>query len=157
MKFEIYLSKAKFLSTPEIDALYALYTSAYQASQYPISGFWKKEHFTQISDSESFVIAKHNKDILGFIFYSRLSEEQLEIWNLSVAPTHWGKGLSDSLLDFLQHKSGEAYHEILLEVHEKNASALQLYSRNHWLITHRRKKYYQDQGDAVLMSYINRK
>jgi ribosomal protein S18 acetylase RimI-like enzyme len=154
MKFEIYLSKANFLSTQEQQTIYSIYEKAFVASKFPISGKWNPDHFLSATTNESYVIASYDTAIVGFIFYTRLSDADLEIWNLSVDPRFWGKGLSDQMLEFLQVDAGEPYQQILLEVHEKNASAIHLYERNHWKITHRRKKYYQDNGDAVLMTFL---
>lgn len=156
MKFEIYLSKAEFLNSKEQADIYAIYEKAYAASKFPISGKWNPDHFSNVTSNESFVLAHFENQLMGFIFYSRLAPEELEIWNLSVSPEAWGQGLGDRMLKFLQSESGESYERILLEVHEKNAAALTLYHRNHWKITRRRKNYYQDKGDAVLMAFLRR-
>ena len=157
MKFEIYLSKANFLSSQEQQAIYLIYEKAFAISKFPISGKWTLNHFLTATHHESYVLATYNNVLVSFIFYTRLSEEDLEIWNLSVEPQFWGKGLADKMLEFLQVEAGEPYQQILLEVHEKNAAAIRLYQRNHWKITHRRKNYYQDKGDAVLMTFLKGK
>lgn len=156
MKSEIYLLKANFLSPKQIQAVYALYLDSYQASMFPISGKWTESNFAAKADHEFFVIAHIDNQIKGFLFFSQLNEDELEIWNLSVHPSFWGNGLSDELVKFLQEDSGLKYRHILLEVHEHNKPALALYTRNGWEITRRRRGYYQDLGDAVLMTYLRR-
>ena len=158
MKSEIYLLKAKFLSEAQLKGLYSVYEDSYAASKYPISGKWNENHFSARAEAEFYLLAQNDLgDIIGFIFFSVLSEDQLEIWNLSVKPEFWGKGLSNQLVDFLQKSTGLDYKQIILEVHEKNQAAIELYMRNGWEITHRRKNYYHDKGDAVLMTYLKRK
>ncbi len=134
--------------------IYEIYENAFLASAYPISGKWNLDHFLTATNRESYVLASSSNAIVGFIYYTRLSDEDLEIWNLSIEPEFWGKGLADKMLEFLQVEAGESYQQILLEVHEKNAVAIKLYERNNWKITHRRKNYYQDKADAVLMTFL---
>lgn len=82
--------------------------------------------------------------------------EPLEILWLATKPTSAGRGFMKKLIlelinDAKGQKPGQLL-EILLEVHEKNLKAIKLYSDLGFTEFRRRKNYYQDGADALLMT-----
>lgn len=78
--------------------------------------------------------------------------EVAQIANIAIAPDFQGKGygqqLMNELIDFCVKKDCE---NITLEVRISNESAISLYHKNNFVISHIRKNYYEDGEDAYLM------
>jgi ribosomal protein S18 acetylase RimI-like enzyme len=88
--------------------------------------------------------------LVAFVLY-RAIDSVNEIMTLATNPHHQGRGSMKKLLRILIDASGEAT-EWWLEVHANNLKALQLYQSLGFLLMNRRKGYYPDGGDALMMS-----
>ncbi len=89
---------------------------------------------------------------LAFISY-RESTELIEIMALGVHPDFIGKGYMKTLLSELQSNSREASKAILLEVHEENQPARELYNRMGFQKINFRPSYYQDGRGAFIYKW----
>ncbi len=82
--------------------------------------------------------------------------EPLEILWLATKPSSVGQGFMKKLLIWLidnaKGQPPDRAVEILLEVHEKNLKAIKLYSDLGFMEFRRRKNYYKDGADAILMT-----
>ncbi|ADU65532.1 ribosomal-protein-alanine acetyltransferase [Desulfurispirillum indicum S5] len=95
--------------------------------------------------------AFHGESLLGYLFAYLLPEE-LQLNNVAVHKEFSRMGIATLLLEYLEQLGkGEGCREILLEVNEKNSGAIALYEKRGFKVTGRRRKYYRDGGDAVLM------
>ncbi len=89
-----------------------------------------------------------NQRLLAFCFYENKGDI-CEVMVLATHPDLQGKGYMTRILHSLQ----QLFSEIWLEVHEKNSNALKFYLACGFIITGRRKKYYKDNSDGILMTW----
>ncbi len=93
--------------------------------------------------------------ILGF-YIAQLILEQLELFNICVAPTEQGKGYGGQLMrHFLQEGASRGATEAFLDVRSNNFAAIRLYQQHGFTQTGLRKGYYISNignEDALLMS-----
>jgi len=88
----------------------------------------------------------------GFVLY-RIYPDGIEIMNLAVAEKGQGQG-TRLMREFLQQLPALVEFgamEVRLEVSSLNLAALQLYLKTGFLEYNRRRAYYRDGSDAVLM------
>ncbi len=93
-----------------------------------------------------------NEEAEGFL----LAEEQadlLSILRVGVQPSRRRQGIGRLLLEFLIQKTrSEGTPGVILEVHESNLGAQQLYEALGFQAIHRKKNYYvEPPGDALVM------
>lgn len=91
-----------------------------------------------------------DQELMAFILF-RQNQALFEVMTLATAPSRQGQGHMKKLLTGLIDASGEG-SEWWLEVHANNLKALHLYQSLGFAIQSRRKQYYADGGDALLMS-----
>lgn len=79
-----------------------------------------------------------------------------ELIRIAVAPALRGQGHGQRLLDDWQGRAeASGCGEMWLEARASNAAALALYRRAGWAETGRRRRYYSDGEDAVLMTRLS--
>ena len=126
-----------------------------QANPYP----WQESAFnSSFADSYfSYKLLDDTGEIQGF-YFAQLILEQLELFNICVAPAMQGKGYGRTLLQhFLQEGRSRGATEAFLEVRSTNQSAIALYEKCGFSKTGIRKNYYvhgDNKADAVLMSIV---
>lgn len=80
------------------------------------------------------------------------SGDQAELRRMAILPEHRGQRLGHRLLaEIVGMSRRQGFREILLEVAEGNLPALALYTSFGFIKYHRRKKYYSDGSDALLL------
>lgn len=103
--------------------------------------------------SAYFFVLTENEKIAGFIvLLYRKNTTGLRIYSLAVSSEYRGKNYGKQLIDKavqLAVKSGKTF--LYLEVNENNQRAIQLYQKKGFQLTGKRKKYYRDGSDALLM------
>ncbi|MBK6684909.1 MAG: GNAT family N-acetyltransferase [Deltaproteobacteria bacterium] len=78
---------------------------------------------------------------------------EAELHLIGVAPAFRGRGLATSLLLACQFEArAQGAERLLLEVASRNTPALVLYQRQGFTVVGRRRGYYRDGDDALLMS-----
>ncbi len=90
---------------------------------------------------------------LAFISF-RESDKLIDIMALGVHPDFIGSGHMKRLLTELQTYSREASKAILLEVHEENRPAIELYNRMGFQKIKFRPSYYQDGRGAFIYKWV---
>ena len=126
-----------------------------QANPYP----WQESAFiSSFADSYfSYKLLDESGELQGF-YFAQLILEQLELFNICVAPTQQGKGYGRILMQhFLQEGAARGATEVFLEVRSSNLAAIALYQRHGFTQTGLRKGYYVSSAgkeDALLMSCI---
>ncbi len=94
-------------------------------------------------------------ELAGFLCYWLLQGE-LEILNLATAPEYRRRGLASRLLrHVLELAEGQGMGKAFLEVRAGNRSALALYESFGFLQSYRRRGYYPDGEDALVMEKTN--
>jgi len=107
----------------------------------------KEKTFARVSFSE--------EKINGFSIFSKIGDS-LELYSIFVHPDYRKRGIATKFVnDGIVFCKKESLRKIILEVNEKNFSAINLYLRFNFLIFGRREKYYYLNSqfyDALLMS-----
>lgn len=99
------------------------------------------------------LVARRGAQLAGYVFFWIIAGEA-HLLNLAVAPELRGRGVGGILLGYMielcrERRAREAY----LEVRVGNAAARALYEKYGFVMTGRRKNYYQeDHEDALTMA-----
>lgn len=96
-------------------------------------------------------VYEENKNILGYIS-SLYDGEVIEILNFCVDTDYQHKGIGKSLLSYLLLTLSKIGAKAsILEVRESNLKAIDLYSKFNYKNLHKRKAYYSDGEDALVL------
>ena len=99
-----------------------------------------------------FALVSEEDDLSGFIL-ARVAADETEILSVAVSPDMRQRGLASLLLEQACHKAtGEGAVRIFLEVAAANAPARNLYEKYGFREVGRRKAYYEDGDDALVLS-----
>ena len=118
--------------------------------------FWTFSAFKQELNSENshFVVAKNNNEIVGFAGLKVIVDEA-DIMNIVVKKTFRHNGIGSILLkNLISYAMDNNLKTITLEVNEHNLSAIRLYDKFNFDHIGIRKKYYNSESDAIIMSKI---
>lgn len=116
--------------------------------------FWTPETLKSEIQGENkkYIVAKENDDIVGFAGIL-LNFEEAEIMNIVTKISKRGQGIGNLLLrKIIEIAKTNHIDKIFLEVNENNQIALQLYEKAGFEKISVRKKYYNHQEDAIIMS-----
>ena len=101
-----------------------------------------------------FVVAKSNDEIVGFAGLKTIIDEA-DIMNIVVKKSFRHNGIGSLLLDnLISYARGISLKTITLEVNEHNLSAIRLYDKFKFDHIGIRKRYYNGESDAIIMSKI---
>ena len=118
--------------------------------------FWTFSAFKQELNSENshFIVAKSNNEIVGFAGLKVIVDEA-DIMNIVVKKTFRHNGIGSILLEnLISYAMDNNLKTITLEVNEHNLSAIRLYDKFNFDHIGIRKKYYNGESDAIIMSKI---
>lgn len=93
-------------------------------------------------------VFEENNIIKGFIEIER-HFEITDIINIAVLEEYQKSGIASSLINYVI--SNIEQKKIMLEVSENNTKALNFYKKNNFVEINRRKKYYDNLYDAIIM------
>ena len=116
--------------------------------------FWNENILKSELENENsyYITAKENDDIVGFGGLWK-SIDDIHITNIVTKKTMRKKGIGKLLLaKLIEITKQENKDEISLEVNEINEPAISLYSSFGFEILGRRKKYYNRENDAIIMT-----
>jgi len=115
---------------------------------------WNRDHFiNEIQSPLSFPLAARTDDgtVAGYICPMLVLDEG-QILNVAVRPEFRGTGIGGLLMRAaLSEFSNRKASFVSLEVRPSNGAAVSLYSRYGFAAVGRRKAYYEDGEDALLM------
>ena len=116
--------------------------------------FWNNnillEDFKQ-ENSYYFVAKTPENKIVGFFGIKKILDE-VDIMNIAVKKEYRNLGIGSILLNYLISTCKQNnIKKINLEVNEKNQIAIRLYNKFNFQIVGKRKKYYNNCDDAILM------
>lgn len=117
--------------------------------------FWNYNILKQELECENsyFIIAKNNNDeIVGFAGLKNIVDEA-NIMNIVVKKSFRHHGIGSILLEnLITYSKDKNLKTITLEVNEHNLSAIRLYDKFDFDHIGIRKKYYDGESDAIIMS-----
>ena len=96
-----------------------------------------------------FLSAKDNKKVLGYIGAYVINGE-LEILNFVVDGLHQRTGIGTLLFNELLNRYPDA-KTVVLEVREQNEKGINFYKKNNFNVISKRKHYYKNGDDALVM------
>ncbi len=96
-------------------------------------------------------VGTDQRKVLGYVCRWLVGDE-IQILNLAVAPEERGRGVGKLLLDAVLAEARErGLRRVTLEVAADNAPGIRLYRSAGFSIVGRRRRYYRDGGDALVM------
>ena len=117
--------------------------------------FWTYDILKEELECENsyFVIAKtENNEIVGFAGFKIIIDEA-DIMNIVVKKSFRHNGIGSILLEnLISYAKDKDLKTITLEVNEHNLSAIKLYDKFNFDHIGIRKKYYNGESDAIIMS-----
>ena len=119
------------------------------ADPWPKTSFINEVLARQISFP--FVVEENDK-IIGYIICWYYSKE-LHIGNIAVSTEKQGKGIGKLILKYIFEKFPD-FEKSFLEVRESNKIAINLYNGFGFKTTYRRRSYYSNGEDALVMVKI---
>ncbi|MDD5656627.1 MAG: ribosomal protein S18-alanine N-acetyltransferase [Elusimicrobia bacterium] len=116
------------------------------------SARWSREDYgRELARAESWLLVWDEGGIKGFILCRRVLDEA-QILDVAVRPPDRGRGIATALLEALARRARQAgCAKLSLEVDERNLAALALYRKAGYGVVGRRRKFYNNAFDAVLM------
>ena len=102
--------------------------------------------YTFYKDSRYNIYEEYFENIFAGYLITYDNVDSLDIFEIAVDKNFRKKGLASKLLNRINDE-----RKILLEVSEKNIIAINLYIKNGFKIISRRKNYYLDGSDAIIM------
>lgn len=125
-------------------SIFEVADAAFSPSPWPISVF---QHELVSPRSQYFIAGTKN----GFIGITKILDE-IEIASLAVHPNFQCKGIAQELLCHVLKIPG--IKRFLLEVDEKNKTAIALYKKMGFISYYRREKYYKNGHAAIMMERV---
>jgi ribosomal-protein-alanine N-acetyltransferase len=126
----------------------------YQLEKHLFKDSWSKNSFKMEMENDEIsypLILEVDGNVAGYAvvwFYAG----ELHIANFAIALEYQGEGLGSRLLDYIMNMS-DSYHFAYLEVRESNYTAINLYKKAGFIDLYKRKKYYRDGENAIVMVY----
>ena len=111
---------------------------------------WNSESILSELASAQTLIVQDEQKIVSFLCY-RESADAIEITVLATKPGRQKQGWQSLLLEDLKKHQVSVHKPILLEVHAKNTRAQSLYKNRGFLEVARRKNYYRDGSEALVL------
>ena len=117
--------------------------------------FWNYNIFASELNNENstYIVAILNNEIVGFAGIWQVIDEA-HITNIVTKKNYRGQGIGTILLENLITlcKNSTVIKSLTLEVNEKNTIAQELYKKFDFQVLGKRKKYYNNENDAVIMT-----
>lgn len=142
--------EVKLATLEDIDSIYDIQVDNIHSplSKETITEDFKKNNYI-------YVIAKNNKEVVGYITLSYILETA-DIISVAVKDGYKGKNIFSKMLNFIENILKEKnVEEIFLEVRETNSSAIKAYTKNNFKQISTRKNYYENPVEnAIIMKKI---
>ena len=117
--------------------------------------YWSVKMFERLlidNSNESIWVYEKGSSIFGFIIDLRFDDE-INILNIAIDESHQKRGHgSNMLLDYLRIIPEKS--TIFLEVNENNNNAISIYKKHCFKKITKRKSYYKDGSDAIIMKLV---
>ena len=116
--------------------------------------FWNEKILRDefLNENSCYFVISAYSNVLGFggLWFNI---DEAHIMNIAIKKEHRRKKLGTKLLEYLiSYAENEKKDSITLEVNEQNIPAINLYKKLNFEEVGRRKKYYQNTFDAIIMT-----
>ncbi len=116
--------------------------------------FWNEKILRDefLNENSCYFVISEYSNVLGFggLWFNI---DEAHIMNIAIKKEHRRKKLGTKLLEYLiSYAENEKKDSITLEVNEQNIPAINLYKKLNFEEVGRRKKYYQNTFDAIIMT-----
>tara|TARA_Y100001968_G_scaffold330294_1_gene381735 strand:+ start:2122 stop:2580 length:459 start_codon:yes stop_codon:yes gene_type:complete len=120
-----------------------------------LDGFWSEEQWKkELTDSERLCLGLINKSQLIAFACGWIVMDELQITAIAVHPNHQGIGKGKIILSKLLFRAKSlGLNKATLEVKNNNSSAKALYKSLDFKLSGKRKNYYRDGSDALILSH----
>ena len=140
----------------------------YQGTKTEIQGLraiaehWTRQQFwsageiikTLQTSSQAFLVYAEPERSWQAFLLAQMAGDQAELLYLFVHPLYRGKGLASMLIENLKERVIRLeWKPIFLEVRPSNQKAIGLYIKHGFSIVNRRRNYYSDGEDAIIMQW----
>ena len=143
----------KPVSKDELLKLSRLYEKIASATKSSFFNWNQLSALEEISKAENWIYWSLDAP-LAFVTF-RIYPDRLEISALGTDPEKRQKGHAKACLNQLKLCATAQRLPIWLEVHAENVAALDFYKCRGFVLVHRRKDYYADRGDALVMTWTD--
>jgi len=109
---------------------------------------WSRSMFV-VSEIEHIITAELGEETVGFACFQHFLDE-CHILNVAVLPQYRKQGIGRQLVNWMLNRL-EGARDFYLEVRESNKSAISLYIAMGFQTIGKRKEYYRDKEDALIM------
>lgn len=144
-------AEIEVLTLRHLPQIVGIMDQVYQRASMPIGGIWNRDLLKQEMEIGQGVGLMVEGFGLGSFVLFRLYENHREITVLATHPDRQRRGDMQFLLSYILERRSPQ-ERIWLEVHDRNAAALALYTGLGFQQVGRRPKYYRDGGDALLLT-----
>lgn len=117
---------------------------------------WSSASFLELANNETFLfyVAKEDSEVLGY-FVCQLFPPEAELHNIAVLQEKQTRGIGSAMMAKLkQILSDRLVTSIYLLVRANSASAVAFYQRHKFVEIGRRRAYYENKQDALVMRCI---
>ena len=159
--FPLYLRKPqaqKKKQRENDDKLYFLEMTRYDLENIKMKydmfpNIWDYDTFEEDFKNSKYIVAKQDNEVVGFIGIRTILNE-LEVMNIVTRKDKQNQGIASNLLSYLIRKyiGKNLVEKINLEVNEHNIRAISLYRKFGFRQVGLRKKYYNNQENAISMT-----
>lgn len=114
---------------------------------------WSPDIFALELQQVETLLVESDGRIVSFLCYRDLHD----LYEISVLATRLSKqkhSFQTILVQHLQELAAKQRKYVLLEVHPENIGAVALYKKMGFILFHRRKQYYSDGADALVMKWV---
>ncbi len=128
----------------KIDKLVKLEQENFEYSLY------RKQDFIDFNNSQdiNYILVFDNQEIIGYAIYFK-SIDFNELYKIFVVKQYRRKHIAKQILTLINDK------KIFVEVSDKNTNAINFYKNCGFYEINRRKKYYEDNTDAIILQKDN--
>lgn len=135
----------------DFNKLKALFLDVSSAHQGPMFNWPLSNIEAELQQAEFWVLEEKSRQYVSFIAYRET--DVLEITALATHPQAQQRHLMKALLETFLAESRALNKAVLLEVHEKNDKALQLYKGLGFKKLRERSRYYSDGASALVFHF----
>ena len=142
--------------TADYEKIIEISESIYRSIENKAQFNWPRVVLENELKSVSTLVVESGGEVVSYLCYRDLPDV-LEISSLATKLSMQKNNFQTALIQFLQGLAVVRQKSIILEVHQKNTIATGLYQKMGFFLLYSRKRYYLDNGDALIMKWDDNK